>query len=75
MDPGLKRTTIARIVAGFAFLFLVMGLFAGITGQMWMLSPLGWFAGGGVLLLVALYVLVDGAVSFEKSHSMMASKH
>ena len=75
MEPGLKRTRIARIMAGLAFLFLVMGLFVGLTGQMWMLSPLGWFVGGGVLLLVALYVLVDGAVSFEKSHNMMAHKH
>ena len=75
MEPGLKRTTIARMFAGLAFLCGAIGLFSGITKHIWMLSPLDWFAVGGLFSLVALYVLVDGAVSFEKSHGMMAHKH
>jgi len=75
MEPGLKRTTIARIAAGVAFLCGAIGLLAGITNHAWKLSPLGWFTGGALLLLIALFVLVDGAVSFEKSQLSAAHKH
>jgi hypothetical protein len=75
MEPGLKRTTIARIFAVLAFLCGAIGLLSGMTKFIWIMSPLDWFAGGALLSLVALYVLVDGAVSFEKSHGVMAAKH
>lgn len=75
MEPGLKRTTIARIAAGGAFLCGAIGLMAGITNHTWKLWPLGWFTGGTLLVLIALFVLVDGAVSFEKSHLGAAHKH
>jgi hypothetical protein len=75
MEPGLKRTTIARIAAGLGFLCGAIGLLTGITDYLWKLSPLGWGTGGILLLLIALFVLVDGAVSFEKSHLSAAHKH
>lgn len=75
MEPGLKRTTIARFFAVLAFLCGAIGLLSGMTKLIWIMSPLDWFAGGGLLSLVALYVLVDGAVSFEKHHGVMAPKH
>ena len=75
MEPGLKRTTLARIAAGVAFLCGVIGLLDGITSHDWKLSPLGWFTGGALLLLIALFVLVDGAVSFEKSQLSATHKH
>ncbi len=75
MGPGLKRTTLARIGAGVAFLCGVIGVLAGITDHTWKLSPLGWFTGGTLLALIALFVLVDGAVAFERSVTAAGSKH
>jgi uncharacterized membrane protein YidH (DUF202 family) len=75
MEPGFKRTTIARIVAGVGFLCGAIALLTGITGQMWKLSSLGWGTGGVLLVLIALFVLVDGAVSFEKSQLNVGQKH
>jgi len=69
MEPGLKRTTIARFFAFVAFLCGAIGLLTGIVKYVWIMSPLDWFAGGALLSLVALYMLVDGAVSFKKSHA------
>ncbi len=67
MELGRKRTTIARIAAGAAFLCGAIGLLDGIVEQTWKLSSLGWFSGGTLLSLIALFVLLDGVVSFEKS--------
>jgi hypothetical protein len=75
MEPGVKRTTIARIAAGLGFLCGAIALLTGATGQLLKLSPLGWGTGGILLVLIALFVLVDGAVSFEKSHLSAGHKH
>jgi hypothetical protein len=75
MEPGLKRTTIARIAAGFGCLCGAIGLLTGVTKSFWVLSPHGWGTGGILLVLIALVVLVDGAVSFEKSRVLSAPKH
>ena len=75
MEPGLKRTTIARIAAGFGCLCGVIGLLTGITKYSWLLAPHGWSSGGILFLLIALFVLVDGAVSFEKAQSTVAPRH
>ena len=76
MEVGLKRTTIARIAAALGSLCGVIGLLAAQTGTSvnWLLAPHGWGIGGILLLLIALYVLVDGMISFEKSH-MADHKH
>ena len=39
-----------------------------------MLAAHGWGTGGILLVLVAIYVLADGMISFEKSH-MDGHKH
>jgi len=75
MEPGLKRTTVARIAAGLAFLCGAIGFLSGITNKSWLLQPHGWGTGGILLLLIALFILLDGAVSFEKAHSTAAPKH
>ena len=67
MEPGLKRITIARIAAAFGGLCGAIGLLAAITNLPLELAPHGWGTGGILLLLVALFVLADGVVSFEKS--------
>jgi hypothetical protein len=67
MEVGLKRTPIARIAAGL--------LLAAMTRSQFGFAPHGWGVGGILLLLVALYVLVDGMVSFEKSRVPAGPKH
>lgn len=76
MEVGLKRTTIARIAAGLGSLCGAIGLLATQTATSvnWPLAPHGWGTGGILLLLIALYVLVDGMVSFEKSRFAVGSK-
>jgi hypothetical protein len=75
MEPGFKRTTIARIAAGLGCLCGAIGLLSKITTQAWLLSPHGWGTGGILFMLIALFVLVDGVVSFEKSRLSAAPKH
>ena len=74
MEPGCKRTILARIAAGIGSLCGVMGLLTGVTNSAWLLSPHGWGTGGILLLLIALFVLLDGTASFEKFRTMPTSK-
>ena len=67
MRVGYKRTLIARIGASLGFLCGVIGLVAGLTDHTWKLSPFGWFLGGILLMLLALFVLVDGAIAHQKA--------
>jgi hypothetical protein len=39
---------------------------AGLTDHAWKFWPEGWFAGGGLLVLLALLVLVEGATTGKK---------
>ncbi len=66
MEIGNKRTAIARVAAALGFVCGGIGLLAGLTGHLWKLGPVGWFTGGGLLVLIALVVLVDGAVAYQK---------
>jgi hypothetical protein len=75
MEPGLRRTTIGRIAAALGCLCGAIGLLTGITQSAWMLSPHGWGTGGVLLLLLAVFVLLDGALSFEKSRVLPSAKH
>jgi uncharacterized protein (DUF58 family) len=74
MEPGLKRTTIARIAAALGCLSGAIGLLAAITNQPLWLAPHGSGIGAILLLLIALFVLVDGMVSFAKSQLGTAPK-
>ncbi len=69
MEIGAKRTMVARIAAGFSFVCGVLGLLAGLTDHLWKLGPIGWFTGGGLLILIAVYVLIDGAIAFQKARA------
>ena len=66
MQPGLKRTLIARIAAGLGCLSGFLGLLAAITDDKSGLTPHGWGIGGILFLLLAIFILVDGVVSFER---------
>ena len=75
MEVGLKRTTIARIAASLGSLCGVIGLLSAIIQKPMGLAPHGWGVGSILLVLIAIYVLVDGVVSFEKSRVSMGLKH
>lgn len=66
MAVGEKRTMVARVGVALGFLCGVIGLLAGLTQHSWILGPLGWFAGGILLAMLAVYALVDGAIAFQK---------
>ena len=67
MIVGCKRTVIARHGVGLGFVCGVIGLLAGLTGHIGKLGPVGWFAGGALLTLIAVFVLVDGAIAYQKA--------
>jgi len=67
MEAGAKRTLIARIAAGLGTLCGLFGGLASTTRDPWLFTPHGWGIGGIILLLLAIFLLLDGVVSFEKS--------
>ncbi len=66
MQTEAKRTIIARVMTALVFLCGVIELPAGLAEQLWKLGAMGWFTGGALLMAIALVVLVDGAVAYEK---------
>ena len=70
MEPGFRRTTLGRIAAALGCLCGVIGLLTGTTNSPFILSPHGWGNGGVILLLLAVFVLLDAAVSFERSRAL-----
>ncbi len=69
MGVGYKRTTIARIAAAVGFVCGLLGLLAGVTEHVWKLGATGWFTAGALLILIAVFVLFDGAVAFQKART------
>ncbi len=67
MEIGTKRTLIARVAAALGFVCGLIGLLAGLTSHTWKLGAIGWFTGGGLLTLIAVYVLIDGAIALRKA--------
>ena len=74
MDLGYTRGLMARILASIGFLCGVIGLFAGLVDRIWKLSPWGWFTGGMLLLLLALYLMLDGAIAYMKFRVLVVHK-
>lgn len=64
---GFKRTLLARMGAGMGLACGMIACLAAVTGQTWFLSPLGWLALGILFALVAVFVLVDGAIAYQKA--------
>ena len=63
MASGERRSMAARAAAALGFLCGVLGLLAGLTQHAWKFGATGWFAGGALLTLLALFALVDGALA------------
>jgi hypothetical protein len=70
METGFRRTSLGRIAAALGCLCGAIGLLTGISRSVWVLSPHGWGTGGVLLLLVAVFVLLDGALSLERSRML-----
>jgi hypothetical protein len=60
-----RRSMAARGAAALGFLCGVFGLLAGMTAHEWKLGATGWFTGGALLTLLALFVLVDSAFAAQ----------
>ncbi len=66
MDIGNKRTLVARTAALLGVACGVIGFIAGLTEHTWRLGSIGWFTGGGLLLLSALYVILDATLAVRR---------
>ena len=66
MPVGFRRMLVGRITAALGFVCGVIGLLAALTDHTWKLWPMGWFTGGGLLTLIALFLLLDGAIASLK---------
>jgi hypothetical protein len=67
MRIGAKRTRVARIMAGLSVASGLIGFLGGTTGNIWNLGAIEWFTGGTLLALIALVILVDGAIAYQKA--------
>lgn len=74
MDLGYTRGLMARILAIIGFLCGAIGLLAGLQDRILKLAPWGWFTGGMLLLLIALYLMFDGAIAYMKFRVLVVDK-
>ncbi len=66
MAYGQRRTTAARAAAALGFLCGAFGLLAGVMERVWKFGPTGWFTGGALLTLLAVFALIDGALAAQR---------
>jgi hypothetical protein len=59
----------ARIAVTLGLICGVIGLSAGLTNHLWRLGPTGWFSGGALLTLIAVFVLLDGNIAFQRGRA------
>ena len=75
MEPGHRRTIMARTAAGLGTLCGANALLSAITNDFWLgLTPHGWGIGGILLVLIAIFLLFDGIVSYGKFGQTAAHK-
>ena len=63
MKIGDTRMFIAGAGAALGFVCGLIGLLAGLTDHSWKLGSIGWFTGGCLLVMIALFILLHGAVA------------
>ena len=66
LPPGRLRTRIGRCAAATGFMCGVLGVIAGAQDVVWKFGSTGWFTGGSLLTLLALFELIDGAVARQR---------
>ena len=59
MRPSELKLLLARLLGLTAVLCGLIGLIIGIVGRSWRLGAVGWFTGGTLLAVLALFLLVD----------------
>ncbi len=59
MKPSELKLLLARLLGLAAVLCGLIGLIGGIVGRSWRLGAVGWFTGGTLLAVLALFLLVD----------------
>jgi hypothetical protein len=74
MAVGSKRTLAARLLAAGGCLCGLNGFWQEAIHSVDGPVRLEWFTSGTLLLLLAVFLLLDGAVAFEKSHEAPSSK-
>jgi len=74
MALGRQRVCFGRVTAAIGFLCGVLGLIAGTEDLIWKFGSTGWFTGGSLLVLLALFAFVDGAMAKE-SAALTAGSH
>jgi hypothetical protein len=65
MEHGQQRNVAARAAAALGFLSGIIGFFAALTHHTWKMGEMGWFMGGALLTLLAVFALVDGAIAAQ----------
>jgi hypothetical protein len=63
---GEKRRMVARIGAAMGFVCGTLGLLAALLDHTWLLGSFGWFEGGILVTLIALFVLLDAMFAVQK---------
>lgn len=66
MTLGTRRTILARTSAVVGCVFGLIGFVTGLVGDTWRLPPLGWMIAGILVLVLALFLLVDGMIAYGK---------
>jgi len=59
------RSVAARVAAALGLLCGVLGFLAGVTGHVWKFGATGWFTGGALLTLLALFALIESALAAQ----------
>jgi len=67
MMLGIKRTLVARLIAGAGSLCGILGFTTSPIGDPSGLAAFHWFASGTLLLVLAVYLLADAAVAVQKA--------
>ena len=74
MEVGIKRIAIARTLVVLGFVCGLIGVSGGVTDHTWKLGAIGWFTGGGLLILIALYVALDATLAVRRSQVVVAKR-